>query len=272
VTGAFDLDEYLGRIGYDGPRATTLDTLAAIHLHHTRTIPFENLNPLLGWPVRLDAASLHQKLVRDGRGGYCYEQNLLFGHALTALGFQWRGLAARVRWNVPDDAPRPRSHILLYVDVGGTAYLADAGFGGVTLTAPLRFVPDIAQPTPHEPFRLARDGDGFVLQVQIGHDWRALYAFGTETYLLPDYEMANWFVSTHPRSIFVSTLMVARAAADCRHTLLNQVLSVHHAGGGTDRRTLRSSTEIRAALEGPFGISLPDTPDLDKALARIAAI
>ena len=271
MTRAFDLDEYLRRIGYDGPRAATLDTLTALHLHHTRTIPFENLNPLLGWPVRLDAASLQQKLVREGRGGYCYEQNLLCGHALTALGFHWRGLAARVRWNVPADAPRPRSHILLHVDVGGTGYLVDVGFGGVTLTAPLRFVADIAQPTPHEPFRLVREGDGFVLHVQIGNEWKALYAFGTETYLLPDYEMANWFVSTHPASVFVNTLMVARAAADCRYTLLNHVLAVHQIGGGTERRALAGRTEIRAALEGPFGIRLPGGSELDAVLGRLTA-
>jgi N-hydroxyarylamine O-acetyltransferase len=269
VTDVFDLDEYLERIGYEGSRRPTLDTLAALQLHHTRTIPFENLNPLLGWPVRLDPGSLHQKLVRDGRGGYCYEQNLLFAHALTALGFRWRGLAARVRWNVPGDAPRPRSHILLEVDAGGTEYLADVGFGGVTLTAPLRFIADIVQPTPHEPFRLVREDAGFVAQVRIGEDWRALYAFGTESYLLPDYEMANWFVSTHPASIFVNSLMVARAAADCRYTLLNQLLAVHRIGGGTERRTLTGASGIRSALADTFGIRLPDTPDLEKALTRV---
>jgi N-hydroxyarylamine O-acetyltransferase len=268
VTGDFDLDAYCARIGYGGPRAPTLDTLAAIHLHHARTIPFENLNPLLGWPVRLDAASLQQKLVRDGRGGYCYEQNLLFGHALTALGFRWKGLGARVRWNVPANTPRPRSHMLLNVDVNGTDYLADVGFGGVTLTGPLRFVPDVAQPTPHEEYRLAREAEGFALEVKIGDDWKALYGFGIEPYLLPDYEMANWFVSTHPASVFVSTLMAARADDDCRYSLLNGQLSVHRVGG-TERQTFASAGEIRAALQTRFRIRLPDTPDLDKTLARI---
>ena len=226
------------------------------------------MNPLIGWPVRLDAASLHDKLVRSGRGGYCYEQNLLFGHALTALGFAWKGLAARVRWNVPADTPRPRSHILLQVDIDGRAYLADVGFGGVTLTAPLRLVPDLEQPTPHETYRLVREGEGFVLEARIGEAWKALYAFGTESHVLPDYEMANWFVSTHPSSPFVSTLMVARADVGCRYTLLNHVLAVHRPGG-TERQMLSSVGEIREALERPFGIRLPETPDLDKALARI---
>src|SRR4249920_3430118 len=97
------LDEYFQRIGHTGPRSPTLDTLRALHLRHTTTIAFENLSPLLGWPVHLDIESLHQKLVRDGRGGYCFEQNLLFSHALRALGFRVAGLAARVLWNTTDD-------------------------------------------------------------------------------------------------------------------------------------------------------------------------
>src|SRR5436190_24033061 len=105
-----DLDGYFHRVGYAGSRMPTLDTLRDLQLRHTEAIPFENLNPLLGWPVRLDAAALEQKMVRDGRGGYCYEHNLLFRHVLEALGFRAVGLAARILWNVPDGMVRPKTH------------------------------------------------------------------------------------------------------------------------------------------------------------------
>ncbi len=96
-----DLDAYFQRIGYDGERTPTLATLRAIHARHATMIPFENLSPLLRQPVRLDLSSLQDKLIHQGRGGYCFEHNLLLRAALLALGFQVRGLAARVRWNVP---------------------------------------------------------------------------------------------------------------------------------------------------------------------------
>ena len=83
------------RVGYSGERTPTLKTLQAIHIHHAESIPFENLNPFLGLPVNLDLESLQQKLVRSGRGGYCYEQNLLLSHVLNTLGFKVTGLAAR---------------------------------------------------------------------------------------------------------------------------------------------------------------------------------
>src|SRR5262245_12466747 len=116
---AIDIDAYFQRIGYSGERTPTLDTLRAIHVRHPEAIPFENLNPWLGWPVRLDAPSLEQKLVRDGRGGYCYEHNLLLIHVLKAMGFQVMGLAARVLWNAPEGTVTARTHMLLLVDLNG---------------------------------------------------------------------------------------------------------------------------------------------------------
>ncbi len=65
-----DLDGYLKRVGYEGPLAPELDVLQALQLRHLSAIPFESLDPLLGRPVEIDAASLEEKLVRGGRGGY----------------------------------------------------------------------------------------------------------------------------------------------------------------------------------------------------------
>ena len=113
-----DIDAYFERIGYTGDRAPTLDTLRAVHLRHAQTIAFENLNPLLKRPVRLDPASLEQKLIREGRGGYCFEQNLLLRHVLEALGFRVTGLIARVLWYTTE-TPTPRTHMVLRVEAEG---------------------------------------------------------------------------------------------------------------------------------------------------------
>jgi N-hydroxyarylamine O-acetyltransferase len=271
MTAAIDLEAYFQRIGYAGERTPTLDTLRAIQLRHTETIAFENLNPLMRWPVRLDVESLQQKIVRDGRGGYCFEQNLLFSHALKALGFQVVGLAARVLWNEPDGAITPHSHMLLGVELNEKPYIADVGFGILTPTAPLRLEPDIEQATPHEPFRLIRAGQEFVMQAKIRADWKSLYRFGLQEQLLPDYEVSNWYISNHPDSIFVTGLMAARSALDRRYALRNNEFSVHCRNGNTERRALTNAAEIRETLEGAFRLILPETPELDAALARLTA-
>jgi N-hydroxyarylamine O-acetyltransferase len=270
MTPEFDLDAYFERIGYTGPRRATIDTLEEIHARHPQSIPFENLNPLLRWPVRLDAASLQQKLVRDRRGGYCFEQNLLLYHALRTLEFEVTGLAARVLWNAPEGDVRARTHMLLLVELDDRPYVADVGFGGLTLTAPLRLQPDLEQPTPHEPFRLTRAGDAFVMQAHVGA-WKSLYRFDLQEQLLPDYEVTNWYLSNHPESHFVTGLIAARADRSCRYALRNNELAVHHKNGETERRILASATAVRAALEDAFLLSLPVGPELDTALERLIA-
>jgi N-hydroxyarylamine O-acetyltransferase len=269
--GSIDLDAYFERIGYAGPRSVSVDTLAAMHLHHPRAIPFENLNPFLGWPVRLDAPSLQQKLVRDGRGGYCYEHNLLFSHVLDQLGFRVRWLAARVLWNVPEGTVRPRSHMLLLIDLDNRRYVADVGFGGLTLTAPLRLQVDIEQSTPHERFRLIASGDGFVMQAKCGDSWRSLYEFDLQEQLLSDYEVVNWYLCNNPSSHFVTGLIAARPARGCRYALRGNELTVYHVNGGTERRLLTGAEELRASLKELFHVALPEGPELDAALQRVFA-
>lgn len=269
MTAPIDLDAYFQRIGYTGERTPTLDTLRALHVRHPEAISFENLNPLLKWPVRLDAPSLEQKLVRDGRGGYCFEQNLLFGHVLRALGFPVTCLAARVLWNAPEGAITARSHMLLRVDLNERPYIADVGFGGQTLTGPLRLDPDTEQATPHEPFRLLRAGEEFVMQAKIGGTWKPLYRFDLQEQYLPDYEVSNWRLSNHPDSHFVKGLIAARPAPDRRYALRNNELTAHYMNGNTERRVLRSAAELRETLEGVFGLTLPEAPELDAALARL---
>ena len=73
-----DLDAYLARIAYEGPRRPSARTLTALHAAHVTAVPFENLDILLGRTISLDLDALQAKLVAARRGGYCFEQNTLF--------------------------------------------------------------------------------------------------------------------------------------------------------------------------------------------------
>ena len=186
TSDAIDLNAYFQRIGYSGECSPTLEALQAIHQHHAQAIAFENLNSFLKQPVLLDATSLQQKLIYEGRGGYCFEQNLLFRSALSAVGFQVTNLAARVLWNLPKGTITPRAHMLLQVNIDAQKYIADVGFGGLTLSAPLSLTPDIEQSTPHEPFRLIVVDHSYIMQAYIGQEWKSLYCFDLQEQQLPD--------------------------------------------------------------------------------------
>ena len=266
-----DLDAYLQRIGYQGEAAPTLATLRTVHYSHATSIAFENLTPLLRQPMRLDLPALLEKLVYGGRGGWCFEQNLLLSHALRTLGFRVSGLAARVRWNVPDEVITARSHMLLRVELDEGPYIADVGFGGLTLTAPLRLAPDEAQTTPHEPFRLIEHGAGYALQAQLDEEWRTLYTFEFQEQHQVDYEVSNWYLATNPRSHFLASLIAARPDDGRRYALRNNQLSVHHRDGQSERRTLTSVDELCEVLERDFRLRLPEDPALADTLAPLVA-
>lgn len=159
--------------------------------------------------------------------------------------------------------------MLLCVELNEKPYIADVGFGILTPTGPLRLEPDIEQATPHEPFRLIRAGQEFVMQAKIRGDWKTLYRFDLQEQLLSDYEVSNWYVSSHPDSIFVTGLMAARPATDRRYALRNNEFAVHHLDGSTERRIFTEAAEIRETLEGAFRLILPETPELDAALSKL---
>lgn len=256
---AFDLDAYLERIGYAGPRAPTLEVLSALHRLHPAAIAFENLSPLIGEPPSLAVGDLQAKLVRGGRGGYCYEHNSLYWTALEALGFEVQGLAARVRWGQGEDAPdRPRSHMALLVSLPEGRFLADVGFGGLVQTAPLRLELGTVQPTPHEPYRLDPGPGGVIdLKVELNGEWRTLYRFDLVPHLRLDYEPLNWFTATHPASPFPSHLMAARAEPHRRLALSDARFTVREAGLPPVERTLGSLDELGRVLTEEFGLTLP---------------
>src|SRR5688572_16914007 len=268
-----DLERYLARIGYDGPRTPTLPTLRALHERHPAAIAFENLNPLVGWPVPLDDAALQQKMVGDGRGGWCFEHNWLFRRALEALGFRVRGFAARVLWGSPPDHVGPRSHMVLEVDIDGQRYLADVGWGGATMTAPLILQPGLEQTTPHEPFRLMpwrEQDDEYVMEAKLG-DWTPLFRFRRDEQLQPDYEVSSHWLCTHPSSFFRRELMAARPYPGGRFALRNTTWTHRRLGAEPETRVLVSPAEIRETLERDFLIRVPSGPEVDAALERVIA-
>ena len=262
-----DLDAYFRRIGYSGDRKPTLATLRELHRLQPAAIAFENLSPLMGDPVPLDAPSLHKKMVADGRGGYCFEQNLLLASVLEALGFKFRYITGWPRWGVMG-TPRPRTHLLLLIDVENEQWIADVGFGGNTLTAPLALAREDEQTTPHEAARIVRENGGYVIQVHAG-EWRDLVSFDLGHQEFAELDMGNWYTSTHPKSRFRNELLAARAAADTRYGLANGNLSIRPRGGDVERRELKSAAEIRDALGDLFQIKVPKDQRLDAAFSRV---
>ena len=263
-----ELSRYFDLIGYRHEGKPSIAALRELQRCHTHTLPFENLTPLSGQPVRLDIPSLVDKFTQQ-RGGYCFEHNLMFRHALDSLGFATRPLLARVRANVPPDVVTPRTHLVVLVEAEGETWIADTGFGKATPTTPLRLVPDLAQSTPHGRYRLMEDRAGYRLETEQAGEWAPLYIFEMTPAYMPDFEMGNWYVSTHPNSHFTRDLIAVRTTARGRQVLHNTRYSVYGIDAEPVVRQLGSVGEIMVLLQGELCIAADRVPGLHERIGRI---
>jgi N-hydroxyarylamine O-acetyltransferase len=248
-----DLDAYLRRVGYAGELAPTPEALRGLHLAHATHIPFENLDVLLGRPVLLQTEALEAKLVRGRRGGYCFEQNLLFAEALERLGFRLDRLAARVRFGA--HRVLPRTHMLLRVEAGGGDWLADVGFGGEGLLLPVAMAAGEVSEQFAWAYRVVEEGGYRVLQSRQGDGWSDLYVFGPEPQHRVDFEVANYYVSTHPSSRFTQTLTVQLPTPEARYVLRGRELVIDR-GRGREARAVEEG-DLLGVLRETFGLAFP---------------
>jgi N-hydroxyarylamine O-acetyltransferase len=206
---ALDLDAYLARTGAARPSAPDLAALTHLHRAHALTIPFENLDVLLGRGIDVALPGVQAKLVGARRGGYCYEHALLLSAALETVGFAVTRRLARI--GDPEVLARGRSHLVTLVDLDGRRWLADTGFGS-GLLEPVPLVDGLVTEQGGWAFRTVRGLDGGWRLQERTHEraWSTLYTVPDEPTFPVDVEHANHVTATSPRSRFVGQVVVQR--------------------------------------------------------------
>ena len=249
-----DLSAYFKRIGFGGARKTDRDCLDALHQAHANTIPFENLDILLGRPIQVDLTSIQNKLVHQRRGGYCFEHNLLMAAVLEQSGFAVTKLAARVR--LGSDQVRARTHMLLMVALDDQSLLVDVGFGAQGYQQPLPFAPGEVFRRFQWHYRVVAEDHAWVLQSLQDGRWIDLYAFTLEPQHWIDYKVANHYVSTHPDSQFARQLIVQRPTPEARYSLHDFAFSIDR-GTCIETRTLADQAALFEVLADTFDLHFP---------------
>ncbi|MET9412712.1 arylamine N-acetyltransferase [Streptomyces klenkii] len=272
-----DLDAYLTRIRLTGrhPLPPTAATLRTLQRAHTAAVSFENLDVLLGREMPLDTAALQRKIVRAGRGGYCFEQNLLFAAVLERLGFPVVRHLARVRRG--STRVRRRSHTTLVVEADGRPWLCDAGFGDEGPLEPVPLTPGATVTTGDWTWRLDLEPpagpapEQWALRSLHPDGWFDVYSFRPEHHAPDDFESAHYWTSHHPRSPFTGRVVVQRGDDHARHTLTDRTLAVRYADGRLLRTEL-APDEVVHVLRGTFGITLgaQDAVLLQQRIAELA--
>ncbi len=215
----FVLDDYLKRIRYAGSAEPTIETLTGIMRAQLQSIPFENLDVQAGKIVSMVPEDIVKKIIYSGRGGYCYEVNGLFTMALAGLGFSFDLIGARPMFY---PQRRPKTHVVLVVNIDNQRWLCDTGFGSFGLRAPIglhQLGQVIRQ--DNETFALDKnERDEFVLKALVKGEWANQFGFDLQPMEWIDFSLANYYNSTHPDAIFVKQYLVMKQHAQGR-TLLS---------------------------------------------------
>lgn len=244
----FEREAYLARVDLDdfgsGPEG-----LQAIQAAQMASIPFENIDPLLGRVPFLDPERLQRKLLDEKRGGYCFELNGLLGAALKAAGYEFRIVLARVRNGAAEGGAR--THQAFLVETGGTEWLVDAGFGGPGSIWPLRTDTQESQKVPNGTYRLRTDSASgeSVLERQSDRGWTALYGYEPIHVRSIDLAAANHLCATWEQAPFRAHLMMAMTGPESRVSLFNRKFQI----GGVSQ-VLAGAGDLARALRDAFGV------------------
>ncbi|MER5884539.1 arylamine N-acetyltransferase [Streptomyces sp. NPDC001941] len=255
-----DLDAYLERIGFSGPRDATLETLGRLQRAHTTSIPFENVHAALGTPLPTDLASVQERLVHRRRGGYCYEHVVLFAAALERLGFDVTGITGRITLGAPKVTPATHAMVVVRFPDDPRAWLCDVGFGSGP-TAPIELADGATLEADGWRYRLERRPGALV------DDWW-LHQYGADGWIdrnrfvlvqqYPvDYRVGSHYVGTHPRSPFVTRLFAQRFTGAEHHQLDGTTWKVSTPGGVCVEKEVEPG-QVGALLADTFDIHLDE--------------
>jgi len=261
------LHDYLRRVGVGEGLPPTADTLRRLHVAHREAFLFDNVAIQTGGTISVALDAIERKFIDEGRGGYCFEHNTLFGSALHDLGFQPVMLLGRVRRGPPERWAR--THMVLKVPANGEVWLADVGFGGLGLMEPIPLRDGTVAEQAGLTYTLRRDGCLWILsmrdpaqthqhQADGGTAMMDLYEFSEDPQTAGDVEVANHFTSTHPDSVFRRALTIQRSARDGRVILRGDTLTRYADGRAIEEPVARE--RVRDVARELFGVELPEGP------------
>jgi N-hydroxyarylamine O-acetyltransferase len=248
-------DAYLRRMELQPPVVADAAGLRRLHRAHQLAVPFENLSIHLAEPVSLAEDDLVAKIVRDRRGGFCYELNGLFALLLESLGAQVTRMAARVHGDGGLGPPFDHLALLVRLPDGSGPWLADVGFGSHSVY-PLLADSRAAQDDPAGTFRLADAGAG---DVDVLKDDQPQYRIETRPRSLADFAATCWYQQTSPLSHFTKGTICSRLTDSGRVSIAGRTL-IQSSTGSRAEEELEEDDALLAAYRDLFGVILSRVP------------
>ncbi|NTS78547.1 arylamine N-acetyltransferase [Catenovulum sp. SM1970] len=239
----FELSSYLRRINFTEQPSQDIESISKMMQKQLFNITFENYDVQCGKIVSLEPEHIVEKILNHQRGGYCYELNGLFAMALTALGINYKFVAARPMFY---PMRRPKTHMVVLFDLKGTRYLADLGFGSFGIRAPIALTEvNKVIKQGYDEFQLcpSEEENGFIVKAKVKNEWVSQFAFSDIEQEWIDFMPVNYLNSTHPETIFVKSLLLIRYTENGRIILLDDKLKTYDKGQVTEEQICELSKD-----------------------------
>ncbi|KAK8757995.1 arylamine N-acetyltransferase-like [Amblyomma americanum] len=264
------VQEYLKHLGMSKPTELNREYLDALVSTHLERVPFENLDVHLDRRIAIDAETVFNKLIRRGRGGYCFELNPLFFRLLVSLGYKAQLHSARLRIGAPDNSTKRArmSHAVPIVELpNGDRCVADVGMGLIGLHKALPLKGDAA---PFGVRVVDAAGRIEVAVPTISGSLKGLYMI--EPYDLDwiDFSTLSWYSCTHPDSSMRRLLLAGRRTEGCWARLRNDTfIRWSPTKGIVEKKVMRDENDVLELLQTEFGLRLNLVDEVIPLKARL---
>jgi N-hydroxyarylamine O-acetyltransferase len=246
-------EKYLQRINVDkSDISLNTESLKYLQKQHLLNVPFENLDIHWKRPIILDTEKFYKKIVKEKRGGFCYELNGLFGELLNEIGFSSRLISARVA-TAKGNFSAEYDHLAILTKIDSEDFLVDVGFGDFT-AEPLKFVLDAQQPDKNGVFLIRKfDGEYFEVSKKDSDVWKSEYIFKDLERDLAEFAGMCNFHQTSPESHFTRGKVCSLMTIDGRKTLTDKKF-IETKTGAKNETEIHSEVEFNEILGREFSI------------------
>ncbi|KAL3992706.1 CD22 antigen [Sarotherodon galilaeus] len=274
-----NLDEYFKRIGFHGSYdKLDLATLKLIHRQHIMSIPFENLSIHCGEKIIMDLEVIFNKVVRGTRGGWCFENNYLFGWVLRQMGYDTTTLGSRVFNTSINEFESQEVHLINKVIIDGNAYIADVSFGlSGQIREPLELITGKDQPQEGGVFRFICKDNLWMLEkngrrTEVPNpefaksnlvnrkETRLIHCFSLEPREPDHFFQVNHDLQTNPTSLFTNKSICSLQTPTGFRALVGLIYSevTFKPEEGVDLYNMKNITEdeLEAVLMEKFNVKL----------------
>ena len=249
-----DPKAYLKRIGLEGveirPDKESLDLVLKAHLRH---VPFDDLDVWAkGVCPSLAVEDLYNKVVVNGRGGYCFELNSLFKAFLLSLGFDAYTVICHLCHD-PSFIAVP-AHCGVIVTIGDMQYFTDVGYGGK--------VPDEAVALDgmvHCGYRSGTEDYYTYVEESTGNGWKRVFLFKNLPALPVELMPLNFNVSQSAGSRFRTQPLLNLRYSDGNVLVAGRSFKLTRGNEVTERQ-LKDVEDLKKVAEEYFHLDLKKTP------------